>query len=182
MRLFNRKNEEIEELKEKVASLEEAYETLKQDNEELKEKVSKLVGLYEPIYSSINKTAQRGKDKKQRKKKAGSDDITKYAKFDSYKKTRFYNKREDYFYTIGGKNSERRMNLTFVQLIKIIMAYHNNMTAKEMSTQRMLRNLTVQAIQYYIYIYRAGGFNDAIKTYAPKFQQNPDMLISREWE
>lgn len=184
MRFFNRKNEEIENLKEKVIILEDRCKNLKQEHEKLKEKVSKLIGLYEPQYVSVNNTVPRGKDKKPRRKSPHGSNIKTFARYNEYRQTRHYDEINDCFYTkMGAKN--KMINMNFMQLIEIITSYQKGLTVKEISKKPLLKSLLSsdgrhERIRQYIYIYRAGGFNDAIKKYAPKKGYNPDKLISNE--
>ena len=78
MRFFNRKNDDIEELKNRITILED--------------KVSKLE---KNRYNSPNRTVSRGKDKKPRKPYVRNKPITEFTGYNTFKLQRQYDERVD---------------------------------------------------------------------------------------
>lgn len=177
MRFFNKKNEEIAELKQRVVTLENQYDDLNVRYNELKQVVDNLNN---SKYIHPNKIVKRGKDKKPRKSFTRNQPITKYQGYNTFKKQRIYDEKSDCFFS-KTKRGEVKLNLTFIEFVEIIKEFQKGHNGNYMSQYNpLLSHFTASALQNYIYIYRAGGFNDAIKKYASKKGYNPDKLISNE--
>ena len=165
MKLFNRKNDDIEELKNRITILED--------------KVSKLE---KNSYKLPNRTVGRGKDKKARKPYVRNKPITEFAGYNTFKLQRQYDERVDCFFSSTNRG-DVKINLTFLELVEVIKEYKKGHNGTMMAKGNiLLSKFSSHALQNYTYIYRAGGFNDAIKKYAPKKGYNADKLISREVE
>ena len=105
--------------------------------------------------------------------------ISTYRHYDNYKLERKYDKKKGRFFV-----SENRpfIDLNFLQLVAIIKGYKNGLTTSKMKVNPILSKYTTYSLQDYIYIWRAGGFNQAIKDYARSFGYNPNKLLSYEVE
>ena len=101
--------------------------------------------------------------------------ITTYRRFDNYSLPRDYNMEKQVFFITKSKP----INLNFDQLIALIKAYRSGLKVSEIKNP-ILKDFTTYALQNYIYIYRAGGFNKAIMKYGRKLGYNPQKWISME--
>ena len=109
----------------------------------------------------------------------GKRHISTYRHYDNYKLERKYDKKKGRFFV-----SENRpfINLNFIQLVAIIKGYKNGLSTSKMKVNPILSKYTTYSLQDYIYIWRAGGFNQAIKTHARNHGYNPNRLLSYEAE
>ena len=164
MRFFRKKDDEINDLKNRLIILENRVDKLENANQ----------------YLLPNTTVKRGKDKKQRKKYVRNKPITEFAQYNTFKVPRHYDEKSDCFFSKTNRG-EIKINLTFIELVEVIREYKKGHNGTGMVKGNvLLSKFSSHALQNYIYIYRAGGFNDAIKKYAPKKGFNPDKLISKE--
>ena len=110
------------------------------------------------------------------------DHISNYTKFEQYKIPRYYAMETAKFYSYGGNGAKREIDLSFRELVAIIKGYLNGLNVNEIRINPILQDKTAQNIRQYTYIWRAGGFNNAINKVARELGFNPDKLISRECE
>ena len=108
------------------------------------------------------------------KRKGGH--ISTYKHFDNYRTPRKYDLVEQVFRSPNGNHPIR---LTFEQLIALIQAYRSGLQVKQINNP-ILKGFPSYALQNYIYIYRAGGFNKAILEHGRKLGYNPQKWISME--
>lgn len=110
------------------------------------------------------------------------DHISTYSHFEHYKIPRYYDLDSAKFYSIGGNGAKKEINLSFRELVAIIKGHLNGLSVNELRINPILQDKTAQNIRNYTYIWRAGGFNNAINKVARELGFNPDKLISRECE
>ena len=108
------------------------------------------------------------------------DHISNYSHFEHYKIPRYYDIETAKFYSIGGNGAKREINLSFRELVAIIKGYQNGLNVNELRINPILQDKTAQNIRNYTYIWRAGGFNNAIQKVARELGFNPSKLISCE--
>ena len=154
----------IEQLKKSIECLEEQYNSLIKEISELKKEVPQ---------SSLDPMSQP----KRSRKKEGH--ISTFKHFNNYKMPRKYDAEKTKFFV---SENRQGIDLGFIQLVAIIKAYKNGLPIKKMKTNPILSKYSNYTLQHYIYIWRAGGFNQAIKDHARNYGYNPDKLISHEVE
>ena len=155
---------------EEVSELKKGYDILVSEVVEIKQLL-----LNQTPNGKLTETVEIEPDNKPFYTKGGH--ISTYQHFKNYKTPRGYNIKTGTF-SIAGKKS--KINLNFEQLVAIIKAYNAGLPVKKIQEIPILKSFTKYAIQNYIYIYRAGGFNQAIMDNGRKFGYNPKKLISRE--
>ena len=74
------------------------------------------------------------------------------------------------------------MFLPFESLITFIINYQQGIPLKETYNQISHHLRSVSGLKTWLYMYRAGAFNDEIIRLAPKYGYNADVLISKECE
>ena len=133
----------------------------------------------EPI---LKKKNVRGKDKTKRKSYKRGRHISEYAKFEQYAIPRAYDKEHDFFYvpTARGAPLNRHMSLGWNELVEVIKGVHKKHAPSKMIENPILKKFTVGRVAQWSYIYRAGGFNGAIKKYASEMGYDANMLLSTE--
>ena len=102
------------------------------------------------------------------------------AKFKTYATPRQYDMATRTFR--ANAKSAKTMLLSFDQLVAIIHGYNAGLTTHQLKKNPILKSFSVGQLYGYIYIYRAGGFNQAIRDTARKLGYNPDKLLSYEVE
>lgn len=153
----------IEPLKKSIECLEEQYNSLIEELSEIKKLLS------EKEVESTGSTETPKND----------GHISTYKHYDNYKLVRQYDAKHSRFFVSENRPS---IDLGFIQLVAIIKAYKNGLSIKKMKNNPILSKYNVYTLQHYIYIWRAGGFNQAIKDHARNYGYNPDKLISHEVE
>ena len=154
---------EIDSLKKSIECLEEQYNELIQKFSELKEL------MLESSSQSIDDDIIR--------KHKNDGHISTYKHFDNYRVPRKYDVENNRFFISKNRPS---IHLDFTQLVAIINAYKSGLPTKKMTNNPILSKYSIYNLQNYIYIWRAGGFNQAIKTHAREFGYNPNKLLSNE--
>ena len=160
----------INNIAEEVSELKKGYDILVSEVVEIKQLL-----LNQTPNGKVTEVVEIKTDNKPFYKKGGH--ISTYQHFKNYKTPRVYNLKAGTF-SIAGKKA--KINLNFEQLVAIIRAYNAGLPVKKIQEIPILKSFTKYAIQNYIYIYRAGGFNQAIMDNGRKFGYNPNKLISRE--
>lgn len=158
---------EMDTIRKSIKCLEEQCNSLSRELSEIKE----LLSQKEPI-DGVEST-----DIVRTYKNSGH--ISTYKHFDNYCLPRKYDAEKQRFFASENRPS---IKLGFIQLVAIIKAYQNGLSVKKMRTNPILAEYSIFTLQHYIYIWRAGGFNQAIKDNARKFGYNPEKLLSKEME
>ena len=171
MRLFNRKNYD-----EDIKKLQEQVDELKQKNEELSNNISRLIGI--SLKDAPSKSNHEPVKPKRTLKGRGKH-ISKHKQYPYYKLPRTYSEKEDCFYNLESKHP-KKIKLTWIQLVEIIKSHQKGISSKNMLKNPLLKTLGRSQINSYIYIYRAGGFNDAITQFASRKGYVTNKLISKE--
>lgn len=186
MKFFNRKNYD-----EDIKNLQERLNEVENENKGLKSNVGKILEILlkkerkeydlSTEYLEPNKTIPRGKDTKKRKVAKRGSHITQIANFKANSKPRGYDPHKDIFYSTKKDGSKIKIELSFNELVEIIKGHQKGFGGGYLSKyNKVLSHFSAGSINNYLYIYRAGGFNDAIKRYAPEKGYNPKKLISNE--
>ena len=101
--------------------------------------------------------------------------------FKKYSLPRKYNEKTQSWKT--HENTQGRdLYLPFNDLISVIIMYQQGASSGEIFRKVPNRLRSSSGIKTWIYMYRAGAFNDEIKRLAPKYGYNSDALVSKECE
>ena len=101
--------------------------------------------------------------------------------FKKYSIPRKYNEKTQTWKTYE-KTKGRELYLPFKDLISVIIMYQQGATSSEIFRKVPNRLRSPSSIKTWIYMYRAGAFNDEIKRLASKYGYNSEALISKECE
>lgn len=192
MRFWNREsdNEKIDKILSKVEEnnmeLQMALNTVVR---EFKETVNELDSRVDDLNSKIDMLSYSYKDMQkvieeatpvQKKAKRGAH-ISEFKDFEMYRQPRSYDLKNQIFKVDSDNNhSNNFIPMTFAQLVTLIKMYKAERPLKEIKKHPLFIDFSKNRLQNYIYIYRAGGFNDTILENARKLGYNPEKLLSHE--
>ncbi len=105
--------------------------------------------------------------------------IWKMKNFKKYSLRRTYDE-ETKLWSTSDNTQGRTLYLPFQSLITTIIHYQQGIPYSTTFKQVDHHLKSSHSIQTWVYMYRAGAFNDEIRRLAPKYGYNADELISRE--
>lgn len=156
----------------------------KNTEKEVKQLSLEIINLKDEIHelkTVISELKEQPKETIIQNENAVSEPIWKHKKYDVFKKDREYSLDKQQFFLNSAQGRARPMVLTFEQLIHIIRGTKNGLTPPTMKkVNPLLANLNTAQIRNYTYIWRAGGFNKAIKKNARVLGYNPKHLVNHE--
>ena len=173
----------------KQQEIEESLERLEKGFSELSSHVkdiqTMLVNLTDSMENVAHVTMNFGVEESEEPKeesnriKKGSP-IYAHKRYPQFKVPRQYDMEIAKFYSIGGNGAKRYFDLNFRQLVSIIKGCQNGLNIKELMINPILKDFTYANLLNYSYIWRAGGFNNAINEVARELGFNPKKLVSHE--
>ena len=138
------------------------------EDEELFEEYSKEFEKETPLKSSKHSTQKKGH-------------IWEMKNFSKYAIPRKYDEETETWKTYDNTQG-RTLYLPFESLITTIINYQKGVPIKVTFEQVKSHLRTANGVKTWVYMYRAGAFNDEIKRLAPDYGYNADALISKECE
>lgn len=171
-----------QEIEESIERLEKGFSEL---SSHIKDIQTMLVNITDGINDMANVTIPVATEESEELKE-GSNRIKKgspiytHKRYPQFKVPRQYDIELAKFYSIGGNGAKRYFDLNFRQLVSIIKGYQNGLNIKELMINPILKDFTYANLLNYSYIWRAGGFNNAINEVARELGFNPKKLISHE--
>lgn len=130
-------------------------------------------------FGSTDEEPYEPKEKGSTKPQKGAH-ISKHKRYPQFKTPRYYDMDLAKFYSKGGNGAKKYFDLNFRQLVSIIKGIQNGLNVKELMINPILADFTYANLLNYTYIWRAGGFNNAIEEVARELGFNPKKLISHE--
>ena len=99
--------------------------------------------------------------------------------FEKYSTPRKYDPVRETWSTIN-KTKGRELHLPIHTLIEVIILHQKGASEREIFEKVPNRLRSSSGIKTWIYMYRAGAFNEGIKKYASDYGYNAEALISKE--